>query len=71
MAARGSSPRALILFGIWRGAFSGLVGVTPEHMLWIAVTALTLAGTAIPAQAAPAPGGAARSGTPGRPALPR
>jgi drug/metabolite transporter (DMT)-like permease len=34
----------LILFGVWRGAFSGLTGVTPEHVMWIAVTALTLAG---------------------------
>jgi drug/metabolite transporter (DMT)-like permease len=34
----------LILFGMWRGAFSGLTGVTPEHVMWIAVTALTLAG---------------------------
>jgi drug/metabolite transporter (DMT)-like permease len=34
----------LILFGIWRGAFSGLTGITPEHVMWIAVTALTLAG---------------------------
>jgi drug/metabolite transporter (DMT)-like permease len=34
----------LVLFGIWRGAFSGLTGITPEHVMWIAVTALTLAG---------------------------
>jgi drug/metabolite transporter (DMT)-like permease len=34
----------LVLFGIWRGAFSGLTGLTPEHLLWIAVTAVTLAG---------------------------
>ncbi|HSJ84036.1 MAG TPA: DMT family transporter [Acidimicrobiia bacterium] len=34
----------LILFGVWRGAFSGLTGVTTEHVMWIAVTAVTLAG---------------------------
>ena len=34
----------LILYGVWRGAFSGLTGITPEHVMWIVVTALTLAG---------------------------
>jgi len=32
----------LIVFGLWRGAFSALTGVTPEHVGWIVVTALTL-----------------------------
>lgn len=40
----GGGAVVLVLFGIWRGAFSGLAGVTPEHVLWIALTALTLAG---------------------------
>jgi drug/metabolite transporter (DMT)-like permease len=34
----------LVLYSLWRGGFSGLAGVTPEHLMWIAVTALTLAG---------------------------
>jgi drug/metabolite transporter (DMT)-like permease len=34
----------LVLHSVWRGGFSGLAGVTPEHVMWIAVTALTLAG---------------------------
>jgi drug/metabolite transporter (DMT)-like permease len=34
----------LVLYTVWRGGFSGLAGVTPEHVMWIAVTALTLAG---------------------------
>ena len=34
----------LVLYSVWRGGFSGLAGVTPEHVMWIAVTALTLAG---------------------------
>jgi drug/metabolite transporter (DMT)-like permease len=40
----GGGAVVLVLFGVWRGAFSGLAGVTPEHMVWIAVTAVTLAG---------------------------
>ncbi|HEX9865706.1 MAG TPA: DMT family transporter [Acidimicrobiia bacterium] len=32
----------LVVYGIGRGAFSGLTGVTPEHVLWIVVTGLTL-----------------------------
>ena len=40
----GGGAVVLVLFGMWRGAFSGLAGVTAEHMLWIAVTAVTLAG---------------------------
>jgi drug/metabolite transporter (DMT)-like permease len=34
----------LVLYGAGRGAFSGLTGVTPEHIGWILVTGLTLAG---------------------------
>ena len=32
----------LVAYGIGRGAFSELAGVTPEHVLWILVTGLTL-----------------------------
>jgi drug/metabolite transporter (DMT)-like permease len=39
----GGGAVVLILFGVWQGAFSGLTGVTPEHVMWIAVTAVTLA----------------------------
>jgi len=34
----------LILYGVGRGVFSGLAGVTAEHLLWILVTGLALAG---------------------------
>lgn len=33
----------LVLYGLGRGAFSGLAGVTPEHLVWILLTGLTLA----------------------------
>jgi drug/metabolite transporter (DMT)-like permease len=32
----------LVVYGIGRGAFSGLTGVNPEHVLWVVVTGLTL-----------------------------
>ena len=32
----------LILYGVGRGAFAGLTGVTPEHIGWILFTGLTL-----------------------------
>jgi drug/metabolite transporter (DMT)-like permease len=32
----------LVVYGIGRGAFTGLTGVTAEHLLWIVVTGLTL-----------------------------
>ena len=34
----------LILYGLGRGAFSGLTGVTTEHILWILLTGLILSG---------------------------
>lgn len=34
----------LILYGIGRGAFSELSGVTPEHILWILITGVALSG---------------------------
>jgi drug/metabolite transporter (DMT)-like permease len=33
---------ALLAYGLWRGAFTGLSGVTAEHVLWIVITAVTL-----------------------------
>jgi uncharacterized membrane protein len=32
----------LIAYGIWRGALTGIEGVTAEHIGWIAVTGLSL-----------------------------
>lgn len=34
----------LILYSLGRGAFAGLTGVTPQHIVWILVTALALSG---------------------------
>jgi drug/metabolite transporter (DMT)-like permease len=33
----------LILYGVGRGAFSGLTGVTSEHLVWVLLTGATLA----------------------------
>ena len=33
----------LIIYGLGRGAFAGLTGVTTEHLVWILVTGATLA----------------------------